>query len=32
MPQSNVVREIDRSCSPPRTKLATSFSRSFGST
>ena len=25
MPQSKVVREIDRSCRPPRTKLATSL-------
>ena len=32
MPQSKVVREIERSCKPPRTKLATSFRRSFGST
>ncbi len=32
MPQSKVVRDSDRSCRPPRTKLATSFMRSFGST
>ena len=31
-PQSKVVREIERSFRPPRTKLATSFMRSFGST
>ena len=29
-PQSNEVREIDRSRSPPETKLTTSFRRTSG--
>jgi len=30
MPQSKVVREMERSCNPPETKLTTSLRRASG--